>query len=385
MKRPLFALAVASAAIIASPARAEIPLGTVAGSEVAFEGMFQADGNWFDNDLADLDGRAGNRDRATGIRRFELVLKGSGPGGFGWVVGYDVEGENYLDNNVSWRFGGGDGAASQTLLIGQAKQPSGLEELSSSRNNDFIAKAAATGTFALGRRLGVSYAYDASDHGATVAWFGRELTDDGARGAGYAARGWWAPLQGDGRVLHLGLSHVNRDTPGDSLRLRARPNADLAAVRLVDTGTLADADRVATTGLEAMWIGGPVKLQGEYFLARADRTGNSGYDVGGGYASAMWNPGGTSWDYRGGLPRTRVGDAGLWQLGLRYDQLDLDDGGVRGGRMDAWTVGVNWYWRSNAKLMLNYVDVASHRTDPASGARIHDDPSIVEARVQLHW
>ena len=52
--------------------------------------------------------------------------------------------------------------------------------------------------------------------------------------------------------------------------------------------------------------------------------------------------------------------------------------------MEAWTVGVNWYWRSNTKLMLNYVDVASSRTD-ASGARIHDEPSILEARVQLHW
>ncbi|MBJ7574612.1 porin [Luteimonas sp. MC1828] len=384
MTRSLLALALLSAATIASPARAEVPLGTVAGSDVAFEGMFQVDGNWFDTDRADLDGRADGRDRATGIRRFELVLKGSGPGGFGWVVGYDVENESYLDNNLSWRFGG-DGAPSHTLVLGQAKQPSGLEELSSSRNNDFIAKAAATNTFALGRRLGASWAYDASDYGATVAWFGRELTSDGAHGAGYGARGWWAPLRTDGQVLHLGLSHVDRDTPDDSLRLRARPNADLSAVRLVDSGTLPDADRVATTGLEAMWITGPVKLQGEYFLARADRIGTSGYDAGGGYASAMWNPGGTSWGYRGGLPRTSVGDGGLWQLGLRYDQLDLDDGGVRGGRMDAWTVGVNWYWRSNAKLMLNYVDVASRRTDAASGLRIHDDPSIVEARVQLHW
>lgn len=384
MPRSLLALALLSAALVAPQARAEVPLGTVAGSDVAFEGMFQVDGNWFDNDLADLDGRADGRDRATGIRRFELALKGSGPGGFGWVVGYDVENESYLDNNISWRLGG-DGAPTQTFVLGQAKQPLGLEELSSSRNNDFIAKAAATGTFAIGRRLGASWTHDATSHGASVAWFGRELTSGGAHGAGYGARGWWAPLQGDGQVLHLGLSHADRDTPDDSLRLRARPNADLSAVRLVDSGTLPDADRVATTGLEAMWIAGPVKLQGEYFLARADRIGSSGYDAGGGYASAMWNPGGTSWGYRGGLPRTTVGDGGLWQLGLRYDQLDLDDGAVRGGRMDAWTVGMNWYWRSNAKLMLNYVDVASRRTDAVSGLRIHDDPSIVEARVQLHW
>jgi len=365
------------------PVRAEVPLGTAAGSEVAFEGLFQVDGYWFDNDVVDLDGRADDRDRATGIRRFELVLKGSGPAGLAWVLGYDAEGESYLDNNVSWSFGG-NGSPKHTLLLGQSKQPGSLEELSSSRNNDFIAKASATGTFATGRRLGVSWGYDAGDHGATLGWFGRNLDND-AGGAGYGARAWWAPLRADGRLLHLGLSHVDRDTDGDQLRLRARPNADMAAVRIVDSGTLGDVDRVGTTGGEAMWIAGPLKLQGEYFFMDADRIDRGGYQARGGYASALWTPGGATWDYRGGLPRTVVEGNGLWQLGLRYDRLDLDDGTVHGGRMDAWTLGVNWYWRSNAKLMLNYVDVASRRADPDTGAIVHDDPSIVEARVQLHW
>ena len=65
---------------------------------------------------------------------------------------------------------------------------------------------------------------------------------------------------------------------------------------------------------------------------------------------------------------------GMWQVGLRYDSIDLDDGalrpgatptaapivdGILGGEMDSWTVGVNWYWRSNFKFMLNYVKVDS--------------------------
>jgi phosphate-selective porin OprO/OprP len=376
-------LATALAAAPLAPVHAEIPLGTVAGSDVSFEGMFQVDGYWFDNDVLDLDGRPDGRDRATGIRRFELVLKGSGPGGLGWVVGYDVEGESYLDNNLTWSFGG-DGGPKHTLLLGQSKQPNSLEELSSSRHNDFISKAAATNTFATGRRLGASWGYDAGGHGATVGWFGRNLDDD-AGGAGYGARAWWAPIRDDGRVLHLGLSHVDRDTDSDQLRLRARPQADMAAVRIIDSGNLFDADRLATTGLEAMWLAGPIKLQGEYFLARSDRIGAADYDTEGGYASALWSPGSKGWGYRGGLPRTSVDGDGLWQFGLRYDQLDLDDGAIRGGRMEAWTVGVNYYWRENAKVMLNYVDVASSRTDAATGQRINDDPSILEARVQLHW
>ena len=101
----------------------------------------------------------------------------------------------------------------------------------------------------------------------------------------------------------------------------------------------------------------------------------------GGYLSGVWNVTGEAFANKGGVPGTPgVGDDGaLWQVGLRYDTLDLDDGTVQGGRMDTWTAGVNWYLRSNFKLMLNYVRVDSERRG------IADDPGIVEARAQFHW
>ena len=105
----------------------------------------------------------------------------------------------------------------------------------------------------------------------------------------------------------------------------------------------------------------------------------------------------------------------MWQVGLRYDTIDLDDGtvipapprprfvvdGVLGGEMDTWTVGVNWYWRSNFKFMLNYVMVDSSRyfvrtpaapyaDNPANNnvlvnRKVDDNPNILEARVQFYW
>ena len=78
----------------------------------------------------------------------------------------------------------------------------------------------------------------------------------------------------------------------------------------------------------------------------------------------------------------------MWQLGLRYDHADLNDGsftapstvtGVLGGEESNWTVGVNWYWRSNFKLALNYVKVSSERYSSSKKLFVQDDPSIVEA------
>ena len=177
---------------------------------------------------------------------------------------------------------------------------------------------------------------------------------------------------------------MNRDTEADTLRLRAKPQADLAEVRVVDTGNFFDADRLTTVGLESFWVAGPLKLQGEYMTVEADRygAGNDDYRGDGAYVSAVYNLTGETWGYKGGVPTTgkpAEPGRGMWQVGLRYDTLDLDDGAVGGGEMDAITAGVNWYWRKNFKLMLDYVSVDSER------AGLADDPSSVQARVQLSW
>ena len=113
-----------------------------------------------------------------------------------------------------------------------------------------------------------------------------------------------------------------------------------------------------------------------------DRMESRDYTGTGGYLSGVWNVTGQTWGYKGGEPALQVGDAtgaGTWQLGLRYDVLDLNDAAVAGGRMETWTTGMNWYWRKHFKFALNYVHVDSER------AGVDDDPGITEARMQLYW
>src|SRR5690606_6739017 len=102
----------------------------------------------------------------------------------------------------------------------------------------------------------------------------------------------------------------------------------------------------------------------------------------GGYVSGVWNLTGDDWGYKGGVPATPKATEpgkGLWQVGLRYDTLDLDDGAVAGGSIDTLTAGVNWYWQKNLKLWLVYGKLSSGR------ARVADDLSMIWARVHLHW
>jgi phosphate-selective porin OprO/OprP len=56
-----------------------------------------------------------------------------------------------------------------------------------------------------------------------------------------------------------------------------------------------------------------------------------------------------------------------------------------GGEEDNWTLGVNWYWRSNFKAQLNYVIANSTKYQSSKKAFVDDDPSITTLRLQFYW
>ena len=375
------------AALVAPAAHAEITLDVIGGSEVSFEGLVQADFYKFDSDTidygadssSDLDGD----DYLNELRRAELVLKGKGPGNIEWVLGYDAKDDKFLDANIKYKFGNN---ANHFIQVGQYKQPGAtMEELSSTKNNDFISKSSITNSIGTARRLGAQYNIGDANWGVTASYFGRELTRNREHGSGYGVRGYFAPINEQGNVLHLGVSYTDKDTDGDVIRLRARPMADMVPTRFVDTGSsgLRASDRNSVIGVEGLWVTGPVKVQAEYMSTDVKRYGSFDDFTGDGYyISGLWNVTGETWGYKSGVPTTGLPDnpsVGMWQLGLRYDTIDLTDGAVVGGEMDSWTAGVNWYWRSNFKFMLNYVAVKQEK------GVLNDDPNILEARMQFFW
>ncbi len=127
------------------------------------------------------------------------------------------------------------------------------------------------------------------------------------------------------------------------------------------------------------------------------RTAHVDYDFDSWYVTGVWNLTGETWGYKEGVVTTPLPNepaSGMWQLAARYDKADLNDGsftapstvaGVLGGKESNWTVGVNWYLRSNFKLALNYVKVSSERYNSTSRLFVQDDPSIIEARAQFYW
>lgn len=379
-------LTAAIAFTLSNSAFAEMEIDFIGGSEVGFEGLFQADYNYFDDDVASLNGQATdglNEDME--LRRAEVVFRGKGPGMWTWFVGYDGKADKFLDVNVGRRFD-----AYSQITVGQFKQPNSLEELGSTRHNDFISKALVTNLYAIARRTGVSYGTGGEKWTATGSVFGRELTRNLGNGSGYGVRATFAPIldveQGD--FFHLGVSALSYDakdsTAEGRAQVRVRPGADLAGRRLIDSGLLTDADRIQTVGLEGAYVNGPFRVQSEYMNSSISRDAHPDYSSDAWYVYGLWNISGEKWNYQKGVFLTNLPDnpgAGMWQVGLRYDQADLNDTGVLGGKEKNWTVGANWYWRSNFKFMLNYVMVDSEK----GAVPIFDDPNILEFRAQVQW
>lgn len=382
-------LALATVAALSSPAYAEITLDVIGGSEVSFEGLIQADANWYDNDVLDLNG-AGSGDGKNSefnTRRSEIVFKGKGPGMWSWVAGYDTFASKFLDVNVAYKFN-----ADTVLTVGQFKQPNSLEELSSTKNNDFISKSMTTNLSGVARRLGAQLATGGSKWGVMGSLFTHELTRNQGgslgNGDGFGLRGYFTPIKEDGNFVHLGASYINKKakdpTDDDRLRLRVRPDADLTTARLIDTGTFTDVDTMQVLGLEGAMVHGPIKVQAEWMNTKVDRKAHPNFSADSWYVYGVYNLTGETWGYKSGVITTSLPNepaSGMWQVGVRYDDADLYDGGVNGGSEHNWTFGVNWYLRSNFKISANYVAVSSER----GALRTSDDPNILETRLQFYW
>lgn len=231
-----------------------------------------------------------------------------------------------------------------------------------------------------------------------------------------SGRAFLQPLVQPGKVLHVGGTYSLVNTKGD-VSLNAAPggyfnSSDAQMLRLSSAngsaldrnGNLKRTDGYTLWGAEGLAVWGPLHAQAEYMhydldlanqaklAGNANRTfkNNAGDAAGsikanGWYLQASWLLTGESRNYDPvsgtlGKVNPRNSKWGAWELAGRYDRVDFaktvnttgltaagtptsfcgdlgSTGGAgctNGGKMNDWTVGVNWYANRNVKLMANY-------------------------------
>ena len=278
------------------------------------------------------------------------------------------------------------------LYVGKFKAPFGLEELTSSRFITFQERSL-TDAFVPGRQVGLLFKNSVMDKRLHWALSVTRGDDDGTVDSytdspdnNFTLRLAATPYQaGKTRLAHVGLAYHLKMEEG--FRFRARPEGRTKSVRLVDVR--GDADRVDQIGLEGALVYGRISVQGEYMTATPDVAGTDHPTFSAYYVMASYFLTGESRPYSGGAfgrPKPsrkfdlKKGTLGAVELAARLSRIDLTNGDFQGGDERNFTLGVNWYPHSNARVTLNYVAAYLDRGD------ISDElTSIVSMRFQVDF
>jgi phosphate-selective porin OprO and OprP len=331
------------------------------------------------------------------FRRARLRIDGTMYHTIEWAVEYDfvnsartgnVTNDGFTDFDVTaltdmwWTFTQLPGIGN--LRIGNQKEPIGFEHLVSSRFLPFMERSFNQDTFYGGFFNGFTPGISAFNNYANQRGLWHlglyKPTDNvfafNTNSEDYAVTGrvtylpWY---EDDGReLLHLGFAVRASSTVNDRTRFRTRDaiRSGVSATWPVpaDTGTIL-ADHQQFLNSELVSVHGPWTFQGEYLVAFVPnaRTMAAGPDLGtltyhGGYVQALYFLTGESDSYN---LRTAAFDrvipfhdaaagGGAWQVGARYNYLDLNSRGVDGGVLHNLSLTLNWFLNPNMKIQFDY-------------------------------
>jgi phosphate-selective porin OprO/OprP len=376
-------------------------------------GRTQFDAAWFRADENVQDNINKPYEDGADFRRARLRIDGTMFYTIDWAAEYDFVNSFEVDDRVHtvtgltdmwWTFR--EVPCFGNVRIGNQKPPIGFEHLVSSRFLPFMERSynqdAFYGGVYNGFQPGVvcfdnygeenSGLWQAGVFKPTDNVFASAANDGDYSFVGRLTHLAWYDCDG-ARLLHIGGSAMTHTTVEGEVIYRTRD-----AIR---SGLSADWPVPASTGRlagdEILWLNGevagvygPWTFQSEYIVSNLNdaaaivgnvvqpSVGNVTYH--GGYAQVLYFLTGEHDNYNkttGVFDRVIPYDnfyfrnygvesgPGAWQIGARYNFLDLNDATLDGGILHNVTCGLNWFLNPNLKIQFDYM--ATHRDAPLAG------------------
>jgi phosphate-selective porin OprO/OprP len=251
--------------------------------------------------------------------------------------------------------------------LGVVKEPFSMGILTSGLNLDFLERGLPT-LFAPSFNPGILIRNEAFDDRLFWAFgvfrfFGsngdKHRVDVTARVGGVP----WSSEDGKD-FLHLGASYAALFGSDFGLEIGSRPETFFGDKWVQASGVNAKNGHLFGVELAGAWKG--FSYQSEIILSMANRLSDDDLLFWGAYAQVSYFITGEQRRYlkrQGVFGRVAINHAfswkkrtwGAWELTARYSYLDLDDVEVRGGIMNDFTLGLNWYILPNVRAMANYV------------------------------
>ncbi|RLE32410.1 MAG: hypothetical protein DRJ61_09530 [Acidobacteria bacterium] len=312
------------------------------------------------------------------IRRFTIIADGTIDNHFRYVFGYEFGVDNGiwdayvegLDSGLNvFGYNVGD------FRVGSFQEPFSLERVSGSYYGGFLERSLPVQAFSPARNLG--YMVHRSVAKERMSWavgffsFGSQ-NEENASSSTLSVTGRLTGLpvwRDEGRhMVHVGVAFSSRNPQSNETRYFSRPEARFVEV-VADTGDI-DAGAIKLFGAEAAMVQGPLWLQSEVIYSSVSSSDYGDLGFWGGYVQAgyfltgevrPYNRAEGKFDrvyprgeYEGGVPLRRS-NGGAFEVVGRISNLDLNDGGINGGKVLDFSAGLNWYANSTQKVMLNYI------------------------------
>lgn len=243
--------------------------------------------------------------------------------------------------------------SSFSLLLGQFKEPAGLEQSQGLRQYYFLERSVATNTFSYSRSRGARFMIDGSPWNLDMAMMTLEAEDASySDGEAYIVRSFVAPWrESEGRkYFHLGSTWSSRD----ATQTLTQYSEFIAARSVGDVFFSANytADKIDALGADIAFSQGQITLHAEVFsqdikTRLGDTYTQEGYNV-----LAACTLMGESRKYQRG--RVNLGNAkNTLEVALRYSHVDASNL-AEGDAADVLTLGLS-YGLSNAyRFWLEY-------------------------------
>jgi len=317
-----------------------------------------------------------NATNGTEIRRARMYLKGTLWNDFKYVTEVDFADNASTIKDMSMTYTGMDWLA---VTAGHQKQNISMELQESSNDIMFTERSlvnTVTG-IAFDRALGLHVKSKGKDWSAQLGLYGESVgksdSAGGDEGWGMSTRLTYTPINTKTQVLHVGGYAGFREVSDNDDLLNGKKGtalkyetAHMSNLYLLNTGDIANLDKLSMYGVEAAYMQGPFSVQAEYALSDASRDGASDEDFSAYYVQVGWTLTGESRSYKGSdgefkklKPANKFspgadGGWGAWELAARYDHADMNSGDINGGEVTALTVALNWYLNDNVRIMADY-------------------------------
>ena len=198
--------------------------------------------------------------------------------------------------------------------------------------------------------------------------FGQDANKKEGMDEGYSltGRAVFRPIIDAEKVLHIGVGASYRTPKTDlevpnSYRFSTRSISSINRKKYLDTDDILNVENTMLWNVELAGAYKNIMFQSEYTNNDVTRTeGLSAVNLNGFYAQAGYLLRGGKYNYNrneGEFTQvSRGSDKGQLEVALRYDYLDLNDevASIYGGSAEAYTLGLNYYFNTNVKMMMNY-------------------------------